>query len=128
MVIANGLNKLILGETDNRGADVVFEAVGLTDTVNMAVDNVRKGGTVTLVGNLSQRIDFPLQSVVTRQIRLQGSCAIAGEYPQVLKMLEEKTIDVDPMISAVAPLSEGANWFQRLYNKEKGLNKVILVP
>jgi L-iditol 2-dehydrogenase len=32
------------------------------------------------------------------------------------------------MISAVAPLSEGASWFNRLYNKEPGLNKVILVP
>ena len=37
-------------------------------------------------------------------------------------------ISVDKMISAVVPLSEGASWFNRLYNKEPGLNKVILVP
>ena len=37
-------------------------------------------------------------------------------------------INVDPLISSVAPLSEGASWFQRLYQKEKGLLKVILVP
>ena len=37
-------------------------------------------------------------------------------------------IEVDGMISAVAPLSEGAEWFRRLYNKESGLRKVILVP
>jgi L-iditol 2-dehydrogenase len=32
------------------------------------------------------------------------------------------------VLSAVAPLSEGALWFQRLYNKEPGLMKVILLP
>jgi L-iditol 2-dehydrogenase len=32
------------------------------------------------------------------------------------------------MISKVAPLAEGADWFRRLYNQEKGLMKVILQP
>jgi L-iditol 2-dehydrogenase len=32
------------------------------------------------------------------------------------------------LISAVAPLSEGARWFERLYQKERGLFKVILTP
>ena len=46
----------------------------------------------------------------------------------VLDLMASGKIDVDKMISAVAPLSEGASWFKRLYNKESGLNKVILVP
>jgi L-iditol 2-dehydrogenase len=37
-------------------------------------------------------------------------------------------IDVGGMISAVAPLSEGVEWFNRLYRKEAGINKVILIP
>jgi L-iditol 2-dehydrogenase len=43
-------------------------------------------------------------------------------------MIARGAINVNPLISAVAPLSEGAKWFQRLYQKEKGLLKVILVP
>jgi L-iditol 2-dehydrogenase len=122
------LTKIILGGTQNRGVDVAFEAVGISATVKIAVQNVRKGGTVTLVGNLAAAIDFPLQSIVTREIRLQGSCGIAGEYPQVLQMMEKGLVDVDALLSAVAPLSEGAGWFRRLYDKEPGLNKVILRP
>jgi len=118
----------IHGITSNRGADVVFEAVGNSDTLNLAINNVRKGGTVTVIGNLSAEVDFPLQSVVTRQIRIQGSCAIAGEYPMVLNMMENGLIDIGPVLSATPPLSEGASWFDRLYNKEPGLNKVVLVP
>jgi len=43
-------------------------------------------------------------------------------------MIAAGTVDVDPLITAVAPLAEGDRWFQRLYQKEKGLLKVILEP
>ena len=64
------------------GVDVVLEAVGIDATVRGAIDCVRKGGTVMLVGNITPEVTLPLQKVVTRQIRLQGSCASAGEYPR----------------------------------------------
>lgn len=114
--------------TDGRGADISFEAVGITPTVKIAVDVLRKGGALTLVGNLKPQVDFPLQSVVTRQISALGSCASNGEYPICLDLIEHGKVNVDALISATAPLSEGAGWFQRLYNKEPGLMKVILVP
>jgi len=114
--------------SQGRGADIAFEVVGTTSTVNDAIKSVRKGGTITLVGNLAPNIEIPLQTVVTRQIRLQGSCAICGEYPAVLDMIARGIINVDAILSATAPLAEGAEWFKRLYNKEKGLMKVILNP
>jgi len=118
----------IIKQTKNRGADFGFEVVGISDTVNTCINNVRKGGTAVLVGNLTPEVNFPLQKVVTREIKVQGSCAINGEYEMVLDLLSAKKVKTDKMISAVAPLSEGAEWFKRLYSKEPGLNKVILAP
>ncbi|HLN55373.1 MAG TPA: galactitol-1-phosphate 5-dehydrogenase [Bacteroidales bacterium] len=114
--------------TKGRGAEISFEAVGRAETVNIAIDCARKGGKVVLVGNTSATVEFPLQKVVTRELKILGSCAICGEYEVVLDLLRTGKISVDDQISAVAPLSEGPLWFDRLYNKEKGLNKVILVP
>lgn len=114
--------------TDGRGADVAFEVVGISETVNTAIDSVRRGATVCLVGNLSPSAEIPLQAVVTQQIRLQGSCAICGEYPAVLDMIARGEVNVEAILSAEAPLSEGAEWFQRLYDKEPGLIKVVLQP
>jgi (R,R)-butanediol dehydrogenase/meso-butanediol dehydrogenase/diacetyl reductase/L-iditol 2-dehydrogenase len=111
-----------------RGIDRVFEAVGASASVQTAVSIVRKGGSVTLVGNISAKIDLPLQSVVTRQIRLQGSCAISGEYPIVLDLMARKKINVHRLISKTAPLSEGQMWFDKLYNREDNLLKVVLLP
>ena len=111
-----------------RGIDRVFEAVGATAPVQTAISITRKGGSVTLIGNISAKIELPLQSVVTRQIRLQGSCAIAGEYPIALDLMARKKIDVRALISKTAPLSEGQIWFDRLYNREDNLLKVVLLP
>ena len=122
------LTKQVLYETENRGADLVLEVVGIEPTVNLAIDCARKGGTITLVGNLSPEVKFPLQKVGTRQIKVQGSCASAGEYPLCLDLIASGKIKVDPLISKVADLEEGNDWFHRLYNKEPGLMKVILKP
>jgi threonine dehydrogenase-like Zn-dependent dehydrogenase len=83
---------------------------------------------VTLVGNVQPTVDLPLQSVVTRQVRLQGSCAIAGEYPAALSLIERGVVNLDAMCSAVAALADGAAWFDRLYRREPGLLKVVLEP
>jgi L-iditol 2-dehydrogenase len=109
-------------------ADVVIECVGANDSVNTAIACVRKGGAVTLVGNFAPKVELPLQAVVTRQIRLQGSCASCGEYPAVIELMARGAIRVDPLISAVAPLGEGADWFGKLYRREGDLMKVILRP
>ncbi|MEY2429948.1 MAG: L-iditol 2-dehydrogenase [Verrucomicrobiota bacterium] len=114
--------------TEGRGADLAFEAVGVSATVDLAVRCVRKGGAVVLVGNVAPKIEFPLQIAVTRELTIHGSCASSNEYPACLEMLARGALQAAPLISAAAPLAEGAAWFERLYKKEPGLIKVLLVP
>jgi L-iditol 2-dehydrogenase len=120
--------RVVRAQTAGRGADIACEVVGFTPTTQLAIQSVRKGGTVTLVGNLAPTTEFLQQSVVTRELTLYGSCGSRGEYPACLDLIERGTINVDAMISAVAPLSEGNDWFKRLYQGEAGLMKVILTP
>jgi L-iditol 2-dehydrogenase len=114
--------------TGGRGVDVVLEAVGRDETISASIDCVRKGGKVVLVGNITPTVTLPLQKVVSRQIRLQGSCASAGEYPEAMRLIAEGKIKVEPLISAVAPLNEGPRWFERLYGREPNVMKVVLDP
>jgi L-iditol 2-dehydrogenase len=118
----------ILQRTCGVGVDVAMEAVGRDETVNAAIASVRKGGTVVLVGNILPTATLPLQKVVTRQIRLQGSCASAGEYPEAIALMASGAIRVKPLITAIAPLAEGPQWFERLYAREPNLLKVVLTP
>jgi len=114
--------------TGGRGADCAFEVVGGTPTVQTTVNCVRKGGRVGLVGNVAPMVELPLQAAVTRELTLYGSCASAGEYPDCLELIAEGKVSTDALMSAAAPLAEGASWFQRLYDKEPGLMKVVLKP
>lgn len=118
----------VLRLTDGPGVDIVLEAVGLNETIASAIDCVRKGGTVTLVGNISPQVTLPLQKVVSRQIRLQGSCASAGEYPRAIELIAGGKIKVTPLITAIAPLSDGPSWFDRLHAREPNLMKIVLDP
>lgn len=114
--------------TGGRGADVVAEVVGATPTVKTAIQCARKGGTVTLVGNLAPQVELPLQSVVTRELNVMGSCASNGEYPECIALLERGAIRVDPLITARATLDEGPAWFERLYQGDSSAMKVIIQP
>jgi L-iditol 2-dehydrogenase len=118
----------VLRLTGGQGMDVVLEAVGRDETVAAAIDCVRKGGAVTLIGNITAEVVLPLQKVVTRQVRLQGTCASAGEYPEAIDLVASGKIRVKPLITAVAPLEEGPRWFARLHAHEPNLMKVILTP
>ena len=118
----------IMRLTGGQGVDLAYEAVGRNETVAAAIDCTRKGGTVTLIGNIVPEVTLPLQKVVTRQIRLQGSCASAGEYPQAIELIANGKIQVKPLITAVATLEEGPRWFERLHAREPNLMKVILTP
>jgi len=114
--------------TGGRGAQIAIEVVGNTAAFNTAVASLRKGGALTIVGNLAATVEFPLQEVVTRQISVTGSCSSCGEYPACLDMIARGQINVDALVSEVAPLADGAAWFEKLYRQEKGLMKVILTP
>ncbi|HEX4415670.1 MAG TPA: galactitol-1-phosphate 5-dehydrogenase [Lacipirellulaceae bacterium] len=118
----------ILELTGGEGVDLAVEVVGNAAAFETAIGCVRRGGRVGLVGNLSPEVPFPLQAVVTREITLVGSCASAGEYGRAIELVASGAIRVDPLISAVAPLAEGPQWFERLYAHEPGLMKVILQP
>lgn len=116
----------LVGNED--GADVALEVVGFDPTIKIAVECVRKGGSVGCIGNLKAEVSFPLQAVVTRELSVFGSCASAGEYGDAVEAVASGAINVKPLISAVAPLSEGGEWFHKLHDAGAGMMKVVLTP
>lgn len=110
------------------GADHAFEVVGASVTVNMAIDCVRKGACVTLVGNLSPEVTMPLQKVVTRELTLFGSCAINGEYPEALTAIADGHIQVTPLITAQVNIDDAGEWFAKLKAAEQPYLKVLVCP
>lgn len=114
--------------TGGRGADIALEVVGATPTIKTAIESVRKGGSVTLVGNVAPTIELPLQSVVTREITLRGTCGCNGEYPQCIDLMNRGIIRVDALITAKISLADGPKWFERLHAGDPEQMKVVVMP
>ncbi len=125
---ADGFAARLDSLTGGRGVDAAFDAVGLEASVRTCAGALRKGGALCLVGNLCPDVSLPLQKVVARELTLYGSCASSGEYPLCLDLLAGGSVRVDPLISATAPLEDGAAWFERLRKGDGKLIKVILTP
>ena len=116
-------------ETAGAGADVSFEVVGLEATLGMAIRSTRIGGRVVLLGNLTRNPPVDIQDIVSRELTLLGSYASAGEYSEAVDLVARGVIDPRPLISAVLPLEQGPEAFDRLYRgEEKALVKIVLRP
>ena len=122
------LKEAIFEETDGKGANVTLEAVGYARTFADAVSITKTGGYVVAVGNLEPRAEFNPQELVARELTITGSYASSGEFPDCIDLVASGKIDVDPLISDVLPLSEGAAAFDRLLKAEENLLKIVLEP
>lgn len=115
---------IVAGTAPVPEVDVAMEVVGAAATVDLALRSVRKGGRVVLVGNLAPSVPLPLQIVVTRELDVLGSCAIAGEYPEALAAIASGAIRVQPLVSASMDLEEGVRAFE--VAKASGSLKVLI--
>jgi L-iditol 2-dehydrogenase len=109
-------------------ADAVLEAVGTEASVSLAIQLTKLGGHVTLIGNVTPRIQVNLQDIVSRELTLRGSCAIAGEYRACLDLMATGRIQAKPLISKSVPLADGQTAFDALHHGDAGLMKIVLRP
>ncbi|MGI6689446.1 MAG: zinc-dependent alcohol dehydrogenase [Christensenellales bacterium] len=110
------------------GADHVFEAVGAAETINSTLDIAKRGGTVTLIGNAAPRGNINFQKIVLKELNVIGCYACANEYELAMRLMAEGLVDVNNIISKVAPLEDAQRWLEVLKEGVEDLVKVVLVP
>jgi Zn-dependent alcohol dehydrogenase len=94
------------------GADHVIEAIGLTSTVEMAIDLVRPGGTVTLVGMTPQgeRAGFDVYRLVEegKQIRGSnyGSATPSVDFPRIARLYADGRLPLDLLVTETIGLED----------------------
>lgn len=114
-------------ETAPFGADAAIEAVGVDSAIATALGAIRKGGALTLIGNVSPTVNVDLQSIVTREITLYGSCASNGEFKACVDLVASGKIKVDPLISEYVTLEQGQETFDKLYKGVEGHVKSVFL-
>jgi alcohol dehydrogenase/L-iditol 2-dehydrogenase len=114
-------------ERDGAGVDGVVDASGHSAALREALELVRPAGFVTKVGWGAQPMDFSLDPLVQKAVRLQGS--FSHNWPvweRVIALLSSGALDVAPLVGGVWPLGEWREAFERMERGE--IVKAVLRP
>ncbi len=112
------------------GVDHVLECIGLTDTVELAVDLVRPGGTVTLVGMTPQaeRAGLDVYRVVHEGKRLLGSCygsiVPARDFPAIATDVMSGRLPLDRLVSETIELADVGRALEAMRRRD-GARRVV---
>ena len=129
-VTTNEANARILHSTSGRGADVTIEAVGNESALNASFENVRGGGTVSMIGVLNQPTwNYPMMLGFRRDLTFRvGLANIPAHIPALMNLIAKGKIDPRPMVSHILPLDDAARGYQIFDARTEGAIKVLLKP
>ncbi len=128
-VRARNAQMAVSERTGGRGADVVIECVGSAGAFESAVEVVRRGGTVSVVGMyVTETVDVPLGVYWSRMltIRFSGICPVHAWWERALEAVRSGAIDPLPIISHRMSLDDAAEGY-RLFESRQA-TKVVLRP
>ncbi len=118
--------KRVLEETDNNGADVVFEVTGSETSAGIMTKLAKMRGHIVIVGIFNEPVKVDLHRVFARQLRFTGVRFYTPEdYETAISLIASGVLPLEQIISAVRPLEQVQTTFEEI---ERGANlmKVLL--
>ena len=101
------------------------------DAVYTAIDAVRRGGTVSLIGVYGGMSDpFPMMTMFDKQIQLRmGQANVLRWVPEILPLLtDDDPLGVDTIATHRLPLADAPHAYEIFQKKQDGAVKVVLKP
>ncbi|HUQ40337.1 MAG TPA: Zn-dependent alcohol dehydrogenase [Acidimicrobiales bacterium] len=105
----------VMGLTEQRGADVAFEVIGLQQTIDQTIGMARRGGQAILVGvpKFDAMVSVPaffglVLSEKTIKGCWYGSSNVQKDVPKLVDLYQKGELKLDELISHTIPL-EGVN-------------------
>jgi len=120
------LGQAVKDLADGYGADVVFECSGSSRALLQALDLVRKGGQVILVGIQSQTTEVYFTPLIRREISIHSAfCSTWVDFEAAIGMLSRRELSVGPLITTFA-LDKAEEALEASFNRQVG--KAVLMP
>ncbi len=142
--------EVVRSMTHGRGADVCVDAVGMeadrslldkalgtlgaqagtAEVLENCFNAVRRGGTVTVVGVYASNYNqFPFGKFFDKSLKLRAGQAPVQVYiDELMKLVQEKKVTLDDIISHRLPLSEAVHGYEIFNEKKDNCVKVVLQP
>jgi D-xylulose reductase len=100
-------------QTDNWGADVVFEASGNPKAFIDIFRIVRPGGAVVLVGLPVEPVAFDVPAAIAREARIETVFRYANIFDRALNLIASGKVDLKPLITGTFAFNDSIQAFER---------------
>lgn len=112
--------------TEGRGADVTIEANGFEPTFKGAIDGVKAGGTVSIIGVFEKPQILEMQNLWIRNLTIKMGLLKANHIPELIDLIKEGKLNMKPLITHTIPLSQVAEGYDIFEERRDGAIKVVL--
>ncbi|WP_227935621.1 zinc-dependent alcohol dehydrogenase [Alkalihalobacillus deserti] len=120
-----GLKSLLPNNVSENAFEVVIEAAGVGSAVIQAIDIVKPGGDLVLVG-MAPEANLPIVRIVRKEITIHGSIIynFPTDFEKSVEFLSQKSFNAEPVISKIFPFKEYAQAYKDAVSGKYG--KIIL--
>jgi L-iditol 2-dehydrogenase len=111
------------------GGEVVVDATGNPSAFQNACSVIKEGGALIVIGMFSQKVkELDLSFLYQKEPVIYGLKGGEEGYQEALKLLEEKRLNITPMITHRFPLEETAKGFKTFENKGENALRILIEP
>ncbi len=125
---AGGLAEQVAQASGGAGADAVIEAIGNPDTFLQALKLVRRGGSVSVVGMFSSKVEFPLGRMAAHGLKLSMGLGSLAHMDRLMDLLACGRLDLAPLVTHVFSLEQAIEAYDLFENHKDQCLKVLLKP
>jgi threonine dehydrogenase-like Zn-dependent dehydrogenase len=118
----------VLSQTDGKGADIVFEAVGISQSVQTAMAVTKTGGSAVWVGNAQRIIEVDMQDTVVKQKTIQGVyCYNGDDFHTAIEIVGNDPVLASHFVEREVSFKDATALFERLARGEEELLRGVVV-
>lgn len=113
--------------TEGKGADIVLECSGAAPSAQTCLKLVKRGGQYTQIGLFGKSIEWAMDQVPYKELKVTGSNAtVPTAWRRALQLMALGKVNTRLLASEILPLTEWEKGFE-LFNRKDG-GKIILEP
>ncbi len=118
-VLVDEVEKQIALLGDGLGVDLVIDAAGVSQTLELAMKIIRPAGQICKVGWGPQAMQFSMDAAVQKAVTIQGS--FSHNWPiweRVIRLLDSGQLDLSPILGWEGRLDQWRDGFEKMHSGE----------